>query len=80
VTVQTDGNFLISGGSNVTRTTPNGSLDTTFGASGIVTPPKAHELKAMALQNDGKIVAVGNANYVENVHPADTSIIVRLNP
>jgi uncharacterized delta-60 repeat protein len=69
VTIQPDGKILVGGGvpskndfpvSAVARYNTNGSLDTTFGTGGIVTTPAIEDtpFTAIALQSDGKIVAV----------------------
>jgi uncharacterized delta-60 repeat protein len=41
------------------RYTPSGALDPTFGSSGIVITPQADVLNGLAIQADGKIIAVG---------------------
>lgn len=71
VVLQSDGRILV-GGSNSTdpspydfalaRYNPNGSLDTTFGNLGIVTTDfdaSDERIRALLLQPDGKVVAVG---------------------
>ncbi len=74
VAIQPNGQILVAGGipgSNdfaipaVARYNTNGSLDTTFGTSGIVSIPSIEgvPLTAIALQSDSKIVAVGG-NFV----------------
>lgn len=70
IDVQTDGKILAAGKSFTGTTTSvlvlarynlNGSLDTTFGSSGIVTTPaETTDIdNAVAIQTDGKIVAAG---------------------
>jgi uncharacterized delta-60 repeat protein len=68
VALQTDGKIVV-GGSNgdtsdfvLARYNPNGSLDTTFGTGGIVITAAGY-LTALALQQDGKIVAVGGPRF-----------------
>lgn len=70
--IQTDGKIIAAGNSNnplntdfaLIRYTPTGSLDTTFNGSGkLITRELGTkgELKAIAIQTDGKIVAAGNS-------------------
>jgi uncharacterized delta-60 repeat protein len=70
VTIQPDGKIVVAGGvpgphgfpaPAVARYNSNGSLDTSFGTSGVVSIPsiEAVPLMAVALQSDGSIVAVG---------------------
>jgi uncharacterized delta-60 repeat protein len=72
-TFQADGKIIVVGSadSNVTldrevalaRYTANGALDPTFGVGGMVLtdfPLKAAEARAVAVQNDGKIVVAGS--------------------
>lgn len=62
--LQTDGKIVVGGSSGdnrdfvIARYNPNGSLDTSFGTGGIVTTATGY-VRALALQPDGKIVAVG---------------------
>ncbi len=74
VVIQPNGQILVGGGipghndfpiPAVARYNANGSLDTNFGTSGIVSIPSIEDVPftAMALQSDGKIVAVGE-NFV----------------
>ena len=74
VVIQPDGQILVCGGipgSNdfpipaVARYNANGSLDKSFGNSGIVSIPSIEDVPftAITLQSDGKIVAVGE-NFV----------------
>jgi uncharacterized delta-60 repeat protein len=65
VAVLPDGRLYVGGGAaswRVIRYLSDGSLDGTFGAGGIVTTPMVGNasLKDMALQPDGRLVAVGN--------------------
>lgn len=66
----TGGNFL------VVRYQPNGSLDSDFGAGGVVIINQANTevFNAVALQPDGKIVAAGRSA------DPDRAVVVRLNP
>src|ERR1035438_4542563 len=70
VAIQADGKIVVVGGipnpvgfpvSAVARYNTNGSLDTSFGTSGIASIPSLEDipLTSVALQSDGKIVAVG---------------------
>ena len=71
VLIQADGKILAAGHSNTTprgfdlflvRYNPDGSIDKTFGRSGVVNAPLGRENnggQAAMLQKDGKIVAVG---------------------
>jgi uncharacterized delta-60 repeat protein len=64
--IQTNGKIVASGGELaplglVYRFNPDGSLDTGFGTAGVATVPNADGNYAIALQADGKIVAVGAA-------------------
>lgn len=79
VAVQSDGKIVVVGfvvvsnGSAfaLARYTANGILDATFGTDGLVTtdliPGLKDEANAVALQADGKIVAVGVAGIGDNV-------------
>src|SRR5262249_38216271 len=53
--------FTFLGNFEIVRYNPNGSLDRSFGAGGIVTTtfPEGSYANAVALQSDGKIVAAG---------------------
>jgi uncharacterized delta-60 repeat protein len=68
VTIQPDGKILVCGGipsttgfpiAAVARYNTDGSLDTTFGTSGIVTTQNLTVPSAITLQTDGKIVVAG---------------------
>jgi uncharacterized delta-60 repeat protein len=70
VTIQPDGKIVVAGGipgphgfpaPAVARYNSNGSLDTSFGTSGVASIPsiEAVPLMAVALQSDGSMVAVG---------------------
>ena len=70
VAVQPDGKILAAGVSSgdvlLIRLNSNGTLDTGFGAGGIVTygtPSNTDEAKALVLQPDGKIIVAG---YFDN--------------
>lgn len=74
VLVQPDGKIILAGGATgqfntdfaLTRLNANGTMDTTFGVNGVVITPIeqfTHEaVYALALQEDGRIVAVGNSS------------------
>lgn len=68
IIIQTDGKIIAAGkggnGFAVARYNTNGILDNTFGTGGKVTTTMAGNdyVNAIALQTDGKIVAVGGAN------------------
>jgi uncharacterized delta-60 repeat protein len=75
--VQPDGKILVAGFSNhnstyfdfaIARYLPNGTLDPTFGTGGVVQTDfgvnRLDRVRALALQADGKIVAVGEAAMV----------------
>ncbi len=77
VVVQPDGKIVVAGGAfplfvflgdfETVRFNPDGTLDTTFGNGGIVTtsfPGQGSFANAVALQDDGKIVAAGT-DYVD---------------
>src|SRR6266853_3860859 len=72
VVIQPDGKIVVAGGAfpnftflgdfEIVRYNSNGSLDTSFGAGGIVTtsfPGQGSYAFALALQSDGKIIAAG---------------------
>jgi uncharacterized delta-60 repeat protein len=72
VTIQSNGQIVVGGGipgstgfpsPAVARYNTNGSLDTTFGTNGITSIPSIEDVPfmAIALQSDGKIVAVGES-------------------
>jgi uncharacterized delta-60 repeat protein len=75
VTIQSDGKIIAAGifTDNIThihqfslaRYLPDGSLDTTFGTGGIVLTPIGSDtlILGIALQKDGKIIAVGPATF-----------------
>jgi uncharacterized delta-60 repeat protein len=74
VTIQTDGKILVCGGipsstgfpiAAIARYNTDGSVDTTFGTSGIATSTTLGVLTAIALQTDGKIVVGGPAGGLE---------------
>jgi uncharacterized delta-60 repeat protein len=83
VAIQSDGKIVVAGGMfgsfAIVRYNPNGSLDTSFGGTGIVFPPlSAFEsyAYAVAIQADGKIVAAGTSD-----NPASFDFaVVRYNP
>jgi uncharacterized delta-60 repeat protein len=65
--IQPDGKIIVGGGSNtpngffLVRYMPNGTLDPSFGSAGIMWlhPGGFGQINSIALQSDGKIVAVG---------------------
>jgi uncharacterized delta-60 repeat protein len=74
VAVQTDGKLVVAGRSSesfamnfaLARYESNGGLDPTFGSGGILTTPispSTDEAHAVILQDDGKVVAAGNASF-----------------
>ena len=83
VVIQPDGKIVVAGGAfplftfagnfEVVRYNPNGSLDTSFGAGGIVTTtfPEGSYAFDVALQSDGKIIAAGTV-FVD-FNPGDQS-------
>jgi len=83
--IQADGKIIASGGgrtgnagpSTLARYNPDGTLDATFGTSGIVTSTFGTGNTAVVLQSDGKIVttAVNNGNFgVARYLPSDPQI------
>jgi uncharacterized delta-60 repeat protein len=87
VVVQPNGKIIAAGRSNVTgnidfalaRYNPNGSLDTSFGNSGLVTTNFGGDTNiawAIILQPDGKIIAAGQSNVGGNNNFA----LARYNP
>jgi uncharacterized delta-60 repeat protein len=94
VVIQADGKIVVAGGAfplftflgdfEVVRYNPNGSLDTSFGAGGIVTTtfPEGSYAFDVALQPDGKIIAAGTV-FVD-FNPGDMSdtdfALARYNP
>lgn len=95
VAVQPDGKIVVAGGAyplftftgdfKVARYNPDGSLDTSFGAGGIVTtifPGDGSYAFALALQSDGKIIAAGTDFF--DFNPGDMSdtdfALARYNP
>jgi uncharacterized delta-60 repeat protein len=74
VTIQTDGKILVCGGipsstgfpiAAIARYNTDGSVDTTFGTSGIATSLTLGVPMSIALQTDGKIVVAGPAGGLE---------------
>jgi uncharacterized delta-60 repeat protein len=73
VAVQPDGKILVAGtpeesqGFSVARLLPNGSLDPSWGEGGVVTTPLGKFASAfdVAVQSDGKVIAVGEAPGAE---------------
>jgi uncharacterized delta-60 repeat protein len=65
VDIQPDGKILVGGAGvngedfGLVRFNPDGSLDPSFGTGGAVDTPSTYGIAQMALQPDGKIVAVG---------------------
>jgi len=94
VVIQPDGKIVVAGGAfplftflgnfKVARYNPNGSLDTSFGDGGIVTTifPAGSYASDVALQSDGKIIAVGTV-FVDFIigESSDTDFaLARYNP
>jgi uncharacterized delta-60 repeat protein len=55
--LQTDGRIIVAGGDFIVRLLSDGSMDNSFGTNGSVYLP--HQVSAIALQLDGKIVLAG---------------------
>jgi uncharacterized delta-60 repeat protein len=90
VVVQPDGKVLVGGGDSssgsaiVQRFLRNGAVDTTFGVGGTFTfrvgPTTTHDFfEQIALQPDGKIVAVGTSQLL-GPEPDTRGLIARINP
>jgi uncharacterized delta-60 repeat protein len=94
VVIQPDGKIVVAGGAyplftflgnfKVARYNPNGSLDTSFGDGGIVTTifPAGSYASDVALQSDGRIIAVGTV-FVDFIigESSDTDFaLARYNP
>lgn len=69
IVVQPDGKIVIAGrvsgtpnGFALVRLVANGNLDPDFGLDGKVTTPQTGSVNALALQPDGKLVAVGSGS------------------
>ena len=72
VALQEDGKIVVTGDSDghftTARFNANGSLDTSFGASGRVVRDETNgQGKHLALQSDGKIIAYGNRDSIYSV-------------
>jgi uncharacterized delta-60 repeat protein len=95
VVVQPDGKILVAGGAfpgftfagdfKLVRYNPDGSLDTSFGAGGIVTtsfPGQGSYAFALTLQSDGKIIAAGTdfVNFSTNDSSNTDFALERYNP
>jgi uncharacterized delta-60 repeat protein len=82
VIVQPDGKILAAGGDfTLVRYNANGTLDTTFGNNGLVQTAVGKYggvLNGLALESDGKVVAVGDANMGGKV--GEEAALVRYNP
>ncbi len=64
----------------ITRLTASGQVDTTFGVNGLVnSQPGNFGPSAMAIQNDGKVVALGTSVGL-NLSSALYFSLIRLNP
>jgi uncharacterized delta-60 repeat protein len=78
IAIQNDGKIIVAGSAQdgttsnnndfaLARYNPNGSLDTTFDGDGKVTtgfdPRHSDIIFALAIQNDGKIIAAGNTSF-----------------
>jgi len=92
IVVQPDGKVIIAGNSlstgstgwdfTIIRYNPNGSIDTTFGTSGIAKLDFSNRIdlvSGIALQSNGKIVLVGST-CVQNDNNSCNFAIARLNP
>jgi uncharacterized delta-60 repeat protein len=70
VGIQADGKIVAGGSVRATygqtwqlaRFNADGSLDSTFGGTGVVAPPVRGQVTALALQQNGKVVAAGPGN------------------
>lgn len=86
VVIQPDGKIAVAGYTTPTnilgatfalvRYNSTGLLDTTFDGDGILVPNFGHVCRGVALQADGKLVAVGPAGFNQ---PGQTAV-VRVNP
>jgi len=82
IALQADGKIVAAGGGRrfaLVRYTPDGHLDPTFGGDGVVTTnfhPEYDVAYSMALQPDGKIVAVGVSSIEARKYFDDTKIAV----
>lgn len=84
VTVQADGKIIVAGTSNtldaatVLRLNADGSFDTSFGDNGIAHPAlgtdEGYSARGVAVQEDGKIVVVGQGGYAITRLNADGSL------
>jgi uncharacterized delta-60 repeat protein len=77
VALQSNGDIVAGGASGgyewaLARYTPSGALDPSFGSGGIVLTPEDGFVNGLAIQADGKIVAVGSRS--------STSVLARFNP
>lgn len=84
--IQPDGKIVVAGSAYTTSTdfalaryTPNGSLDTGFGSQGIVTTDFGdyEQAYALALQDDGKILAAGHYSYSRSNKNYDAIALAR---
>lgn len=94
VVIQSDGKIVVAGGAfplftfsgniKVVRYNSNGSLDTSFGAGGIVTTnfPQGSYAFDVALQTDGKIIAAGTVFVDFNIGDSSNTdfALARYNP
>ena len=95
VVIQPDGKIVVAGGAfplfvflgdfKVVRYNPNGSLDRSFGDNGIVTssfPGQGSYALGLALQPDGKIIAVGTdyVNFTTDDSSDTDFALARYNP
>jgi uncharacterized delta-60 repeat protein len=62
--LQHDGKLLVTGLGTITRFTPDGSLDRTFGEGGRTSSWGEFEPRAAVVQPDGRILAVGSASII----------------
>lgn len=83
--LQSDGNIIAIGSTFeevlIMRLLPNGTLDTTFGAQGITTTTIGYDATGYAgtLQDDGKIVVVGNASTIDGPNTDSVGFVARYN-
>jgi uncharacterized delta-60 repeat protein len=91
IVIQPNGEILVGGAAGNTtdfgthlaqsfalaRYLPTGKLDATFGAGGLVTTSAGFSISALALQSDGKILAVGGSSPLASGVSSGNLIVVR---